>query len=74
MDLSELQNVTAWVVVLFIAGILLYDVYAFYKGGVRGTVSYMVIMTWSRKYPAFTFMVGFVMGHLFWPLSTCVGG
>ena len=71
MDLTQVQEVTTWVVLVFIVGILAYDVWAYAKGGVKGTVSYMIIMQWSRKYPAFTFAVGFVMGHLFWPLSTC---
>jgi hypothetical protein len=68
---EEVQNITFYVTAAFIAGILLYDVWAYSKAGTRGTVSYMVIIKWSRRYPAFTFAVGFVMGHLFWPLSVC---
>lgn len=71
MSLPEVQNVTAYAIAAFVIGLLMYDIWAFTKGGVQGTVSYKIIMEWSRKYPAFTFMVGFAMGHLFWPLSTC---
>lgn len=54
---------------LFIAIVLLaiagYDVIAISGGGTEASISHMMI-TWSYKYPAFTFMVGFAMGHLFW--------
>ena len=69
MKLNRVKEITAMVTIVFIVGILGYDVWAFYHGGTEGTVSYMVIMEWSYKYPAFTFFVGFVMGHLFWPLN-----
>ena len=73
MSLEDVQGYTGIAIAVFIVGILLYDVWAYLKAGAKGTVSYTIIMKWSRQYPAFTFMVGFAMGHLFWPMSTCFG-
>lgn len=71
MSLPEIQSTTGIVIALIIAFIAIYDVWAYIKGGVQGTISYKIIIEWSRKYPAFTFAVGFAMGHLFWPFSVC---
>jgi hypothetical protein len=65
----ELRKLTQFITVSFIAGILVYDIYAYIKGGQSATVSYLVITDWSKNYSAFNFLVGFVMGHLFWPLK-----
>lgn len=65
----KIKDITKISVIVFIIGILVYDVYAYYQGGQEATVSHLVITDWSRNYPAFTFMVGFVMGHLFWALK-----
>jgi len=64
----KIQDLTKLAVIVFIVGILVYDVYAYIQGGQGGTVSYLIITDWSRNYPACTLFVGFVMGHLFWPL------
>ena len=67
----EIQAITTYFVFGMIAVIGIFDSWAFFKGGTKGTISYLVITQWSRKYPALTFACGFVAGHLFWPLSTC---
>lgn len=55
--------------VIFIAAtflsIIVYDTLAIMGGGTEASISH-VINVWSYKYPAFTFAMGFVMGHLFW--------
>jgi hypothetical protein len=65
----KLRKLTQFVTAAFIAGLLVYDIYAYIKGGQEATVSHLVIKGWAKDYPAFTFLVGFVMGHLFWPLK-----
>lgn len=42
-----------------------FDVYVMIYGGTGTTISHEIIMM-SYKYPAFTFLVGFIAGHLFW--------
>lgn len=44
------------------------DVYFIVSGGTQASISYQII-EWSYKYPAFTFLMGFTMGHLFWKIS-----
>ena len=72
MSLVEVQGITGWFIIGFLLVIFVYDAWAIAKAGTKASISYKIIMEWSRKYPAFTFLVGFIMGHLFWPLSTCV--
>ena len=58
-------KVTGLVIVTAILFLGLYDVYAFMEGGTTATISH-VIMSWSYDHPAFTFFMGFLMGHFFW--------
>jgi hypothetical protein len=62
-----MRTVTKYVVIGVIAVILIYDVFAIHFGGVESSVSQIVI-EWSYAVPAFTFSIGFIMGHLFWRL------
>lgn len=48
-----------------LTAIFIYDVLAIANGGTESSISHTMIV-WSYKYPAFTFLMGFVMGHLFW--------
>ena len=48
--------------VLAVAG---WDVFVLVDGGTESSISYRII-TWSYEFPAMTFAVGFIMGHLFW--------
>lgn len=62
------KKITGIFVVAVIAIILVYDVIAYVNGGTASTISF-TIFEWSYKYPAFTFAMGFVMGHLFWQMK-----
>lgn len=67
-DIQAMKKVTQYFLASAILAILAYDVYAYIQGGQDATISSLVIKDWSREYPAFTFAIGFIMGHLFWPL------
>lgn len=62
MSTKKLTAIFIGVAILIIAA---YDVYAILAGGSEASISHTMIL-WSYKYPVFTFMMGFVMGHLFW--------
>ncbi len=66
--MEKAKKITKYFIPLAIIVILLYDTYAYLSAGQEATVSYIIIEEWSRDYPAFTFFMGFVMGHLFWGL------
>ena len=68
MNTEKIRKITGIVIALTVATLGLYDVYAFMEGGTEGTISH-VINSWSYNYPAFTFAMGFLMGHLFWRTS-----
>jgi hypothetical protein len=53
------------VTILAIAG---WDVYVIVEGGVESSISHTMI-EWSYKYPIFTFLMGVIMGHLFWRMT-----
>jgi hypothetical protein len=48
----------------FVAG---YDALTISMGGLETSISHTMIV-WSYKYPIFTFLMGFICGHLFWRL------
>ena len=52
-------------IILAIAG---FDAYLIFDGGADASISNQII-EWSYEYPAFTFLMGFAMGHLFWVIS-----
>ena len=52
-----------------ILAIAVYDGIAIAGGGTEASISHMIIV-WSYKYPAFTFLMGFAMGHLFWKMRS----
>lgn len=56
-------------IVLAIVGIFAFDTYVFVMGGQEATISSVIITDWAYNYPAFSFGIGFIMGHLFWSLS-----
>ena len=60
-----IKKVTIVFVLVLIGVIFGYDVMAIYKGGTEPSISHLLIV-WSYDYPVFTFLFGFVMGHLFW--------
>ena len=62
-----MRNITKYVTAGLIVAILIYDVVAIQIGGTEASVS-QIIIEWSYSVPAFTFAIGFIMGHLFWRL------
>ena len=61
-------KVTKIFIVSLIIIIILFDVYAFNVGGREATMS-KIIDQWAHEYPAFTFAMGFINGHLFYQFS-----
>ena len=51
-------------IALFI--IFAYDFYAVRRWGQGGTIS-AVLLKYAYKFPVVPFLIGFIMGHLFWP-------
>lgn len=47
--------------------LVLYDVLALGIWGKTATIS-VVTYSWARRYPVIAFALGFVMGHIFWPV------
>lgn len=63
----KIKTLTMYVIGAFVFGLIAYDFYAYLNAGQDSTVS-NVMIEWSHEYPAVTFLVGFVMGHLFWQM------
>lgn len=61
-------TLTKGLIIVVIILLVIYDFIAFLTGGTEATIS-VVIIRWSREYPAIPFAVGFLMGHLFWQLE-----
>lgn len=61
----EWKRYTVIFICLTILSIAAYDVLAILQGGLDSSIS-ATLIEWSYKYPAFTFLVGFTMGHIFW--------
>ena len=53
---------------LMVTQIFLFDVYIIGKAGASESISAYLIR-WSHEYPSIPFLVGFIMGHLFWRMS-----
>lgn len=60
-----MRKITPIAVAVIILIIAVYDVIAMAKGGREASISHILI-EWGYKYPVFTFLMGFTMGHLFW--------
>lgn len=60
-----MKKLTAIFTICIILIIAIFDVYVIVNGGTEASISHLII-TWSYKYPIFTFMFGVVCGHLFW--------
>lgn len=61
------NRITAMAVVLLSVWIIAFDVYASFFLPEYSTVSH-VIQYWCIKFPALSALIGFVMGHLLWPI------
>ena len=67
--MNKYRTYSQYFIALAIVGIFAFDVFVFIKGGQEATISSIIITDWAYNYPAFVFGIGFIMGHLFWPLS-----
>ena len=61
----KLPQVTAFVVTLSVIGLLIYDGFAMYSGGLDATVS--AFLWKATDYKFLTFLLGCVVGHVTWP-------
>lgn len=64
-----MKNKTIIILAVTITSLLIYDVFAIFKGGTEASIS-SVIITFAYKMPIFTFLSGIVCGHLFWRMKT----
>lgn len=55
-------------IVAIIVLIAIWDVYVLVWGGPESSISHIMI-NWAYDYPVFSFVMGFVMGHLFWRMG-----
>jgi uncharacterized integral membrane protein len=67
-----MKNLAAIFIVAVIVTIAVVDVYLIYNGGTAASISFQLI-SWSYEFPAFTFLMGFTMGHLFWKIRPVEG-
>lgn len=65
MNLEKARKLTFIFIGIVIVLIAVYDVFIIAQAGTEASIS-MVMIEWAYKYPAFTFLMGFTMGHLFW--------
>jgi hypothetical protein len=59
-----MKNLAAIFIGLTIVIIATVDSFLIIKGGTEASISHQIIV-WSYEFPAFTFLMGFAMGHLF---------
>lgn len=64
-----MKKVTQIVICIALVGLIIYDVIAIVQGGTEASIS-SIIITYAYKMPMMPFMVGFLMGHLFWRMRT----
>lgn len=58
---------TSWVLIVLVAVVIAWDVYAaYFSQGVGDTFS-EVILGFARRHPVLPFSVGVICGHLFYP-------
>ena len=62
------MKITKIFIAVMIVLIAAYDVYTIVLYGTETSVSHVMI-TWAYEYPVFPFVMGFVMGHLFWRMG-----
>lgn len=59
------RHLTYWFIGIAVVVIAFFDAYVIIEGGPESSISHVLIEL-SYKYPVITFMMGFIMGHLFW--------
>lgn len=68
MNLEKARKWTIIFIAVVIIAIAVYDVFIIAEAGTEASISHILI-EWSYKFPAFTFLMGFTMGHLFWRMG-----
>jgi len=63
---KQVSNWVLWVMMLAVAIVVVWDVYALTQMGRHVTVS-TKIRELSQSYPILPFVFGAVIGHFFWP-------
>jgi hypothetical protein len=63
--MNKWKGITSLLIILTIVGLGIYDAVAIHFGGTSASIS-QTLNIWSFKYPAMTFAMGFLMGHLYW--------
>lgn len=64
----SIANLTKAVLLATVVGLIAYDLYAYFQGGTEATISWITAQ-WAYDVPAGVFAIGFVCGHLFWPMK-----
>jgi hypothetical protein len=59
------MSTTRDILVLVVAGLVIFDIYLFFSKGFDGTISWL-IYGWAKLYPIIPFAFGVLAGHLFW--------
>ena len=60
------MNVTAWILIVLVFFLVLWDIYAAYRWGYDGTISRDILQA-SYANPIIPLATGIILGHLFWP-------
>ncbi len=60
-----MDSLTMGVLSVFAVGLIVYDVWTVLKRGSSTTIS-VQLYEFSKNYPMVPFLIGFVMGHIFW--------
>lgn len=66
---NQYRTIAKYFSIITVIGIFAFDGFLFYKGGQDATISSVFITEWIYDYPALTFGLGYIFGHLTWPLS-----
>lgn len=64
----DMPTVTKFAILMALASLLLYDLYAVYAAGFEATIS-VVVFTLAKQAPIIPFLAGVLVGHLFWPIE-----
>lgn len=57
-----------YVLLSFIIGVIVYDIYVLATRGYAATASWMIFQA-AKNYPIVPFLFGVLMGHCLWPNS-----
>lgn len=61
--------VTKALLVALVLALAVYDIVAYLRGGVRATIS-RIVLSWATRWPVVVLALGIVLGHVLWPQPT----